>query len=134
MNNVSNFRLYVLRFLYAVLGVGLGISEVPLFLRQQHWTQADAVAHSFFLALAALSFFGLRSPLQMLPLLIFELLWKSIWLIGVALPMWLANQLDADTLKALPKIAPVVIIIIPFIPWRYVLAEYLVRSGPAQPR
>jgi hypothetical protein len=68
----------------------------------------------------------------MLPLLIYELLWKMIWLLGVALPLWLAHQLDADTLKSLPTIAPVVIII----PWRYVFAKYLVhpsQTAPAQP-
>ncbi len=69
----------------------------------------------------------------MLPLLIYELLWKMIWLLAVALPLWLAHQLDADTLKSLPTIAPVVIII-PFIPWRYVFAKYLLhpsQSGSA---
>jgi hypothetical protein len=135
MNEVSQFRLYTLRVLYVVLGLGLGITEIPLFFHHEHWTQARAVANCFLLALACLSLVGVRSPLQMLPLLIYELLWKMIWLLGVALPLWLAHQLDADTLKSLPTIAPVVIII-PFIPWRYVFAKYLVhpsQSGPAQP-
>jgi hypothetical protein len=86
------------------------------------------VVHSFFFALALLSLVGVRFPLQMLPILIYEILWKLIWLLGVALPLWLANQLDADTLKALPQIAPVVILI-PFIPWRYFFARYLMQTA-----
>ncbi len=135
MRAVSKLRLNALRVLYVVLGLGLGATEIPLFIHHEHWSQSRAVANCFLLALACLSIVGVRSPLQMLPLLIFELLWKMIWLLGVALPLWLAHQLDADTLKSLPTIAPVVIII-PFIPWRYVLAKYLVhppRSDPAKP-
>src|SRR5262249_23190257 len=106
MSEVSLFRLYVLRFFYAVLAISQGAIQVPLFLHHEHWSQAAGVAHSFFLALAILSIFGVRYPLQMLPLLIYELLWKMIWLLGVALPLWLANQFDADTQKAFPEIAP----------------------------
>jgi hypothetical protein len=133
MHEVSQLRLYALRLLYVVLSLGLGITEIPLLFHHEHWTQARAVAHCFLSALACLSLVGVRSPLQMLPLLIYELLWKMIWLLAVALPLWLAHQLDADTLKSLPTIAPVVIII-PFIPWRYVFAKYLLhpsQSGSA---
>ncbi len=128
MTDVSLFRLYVLRFCYAVLAVGQGVIQVPLFLHHEHWSQASGVAHSFFLALAVLSLVGVRYPLKMLPLLIYELLWKMIWLLGVALPLWLTNQFDADTQKAFPEIAPIVILI-PFIPWRYVFNTYLMQPG-----
>ena len=127
MNEVSQFRLYVLRFFYAVLGIWQSIIQLPLFFHHEHWTQTSAVVHCFFLALALLSLVGVLSPLQMLPVLIFELLWKMIWLLGVALPLWVAHQLDSDTLKALPQIAPIVILI-PFIPWRYFFAKYLTQG------
>lgn len=126
MNEVPQFRLYVLRFLFAVLGIWQSIIQAPLFFQHEHWNQTSAVVHCLFLALALLSLVGVLSPLQMLPLLIYEILWKMIWLLGVAMPLWLANQLDADTLKALPQIAPVVVLI-PFIPWRYFLAKYLMQ-------
>jgi len=128
MNDVSLFHLYVLRFFYAVLAIGQGVIQVPLFLHHGHWTLTGGVAHSFLLALAVLSIVGVRYPLQMLPLLIYELLWKMIWLLGIALPLWLANQFDADTRKSFFEIAPVVILI-PFIPWRYVFAKYVMRPG-----
>jgi hypothetical protein len=48
-------------------------------------------------AVSALALRGLRYPLQMLPLLFFELVWKPIWLIVVAVPLWSAHQMDAKT-------------------------------------
>ena len=49
-------------------------------------------------AMTALMALGVRYPLRMLPLLLFELSWKAIWLVAIALPLWSAHQLDADTM------------------------------------
>ena len=125
---VSLFRLYLLRAIYALGALALGSVQLPLFIHHSHWTQATGVAHCFLLALAILWLVGVRYPLQMLPLLFYELLWKFIWLAGIALPLWLANQVDADTRKAFFEIAPVVILI-PFIPWRYVYRNYIAKPG-----
>ena len=126
--NVSLFRLYLLRALYALLALAEGSIQLPLFLHHDHWTQASGAAHCFLLALAILAIVGVRYPLQMLPLLFYELLWKFIWLAGIALPLWLADQVDAETRQAFFEIAPVVVLI-PFIPWRYVFRNYITKPG-----
>ena len=128
MNEIPLFRLYLLRAIYALIAVGQGSIQLPLFLHHGHWTLMSGVAHSFLLALAILSTVGVRYPLQMLPLLVFELLWKLLWLFGIALPLWLANQFDADTRESFFEIAPIVIII-PIIPWRYVFAHFVSAPG-----
>ena len=128
MNDVSLFRLYLLRACYAVLAVSQGAVQLHLFFHHAHWTLNSGLAHSFLLALAALSLVGVRYPLQMLPIFIYELLWKLIWLFGIALPLWLANQFDAETRKAFFEIGPV-IVLIPIIPWRYIFRNYLAKPG-----
>ena len=125
---ISLFRLYLLRALYALLAAAEGSIQIQLFLHHGPWTEATGVAHCFLLALAILSIVGVRYPLKMLPLLIYEILWKSIWLVGIALPLWLANQVDADTRKAFFEIGPV-IVLVPLIPWRYVFENYIAKPG-----
>lgn len=52
---------------------------------------------SFLGALTALSLLGVRHPVRMLPLLLFELAWKLLWALAVWLPLWLAHGVDAQT-------------------------------------
>ena len=125
---ITLWRLYVLRACYTILAVGQGSIQLPLFFHHAHWTLASGVAHSFFMALALLSLAGIRYPLAMMPLLIYELLWKMIWLCGIALPLWLANQIDADTRDSFFEIAPI-IVIIPLLPWGYIFSNYVKKPG-----
>jgi hypothetical protein len=125
---VPLWRLYVLRALYAILAAAEGPIQLQAFLHHAHWTPTSGAAHSFLLALALLSIVGIRYPLAMLPLLIYEVLWKMIWLCGYALPLWVANQVDADTRNSFFQIAPV-IILIPLFPWRYIYSNYLKKRG-----
>jgi hypothetical protein len=63
-----------------------------------------------------------------LPLLLFELVWKAIYLIAFALPVWSAHQVRpamAEDIKA----CLMVVIFIPLIPWRYVFAHYVLKRG-----
>jgi Na+/H+ antiporter NhaA len=79
-------------------------------------------------ALSLLSFLGLRYPLQMLPILLFELAWKFIWVTVVVLPLWIAHRLDPATLDVFYSCL-VVLIVLAVIPWRYVVAHYVTKPG-----
>jgi len=71
---------------------------------------------------------GLRYPVQMLPVLIFELVWKAIYLIAFAFPLWSAHQVTAAAAEDI-KAVLMVVIFIPLIPWRYVFANYVMKRG-----
>ena len=73
-SEISLTRLYVLRATYLLLIVGLGAIILPSLL--SHEPMARGVIPSLLGALWALAFVGLRYPLQMLPLLMFEFVWK----------------------------------------------------------
>jgi len=129
MNEVSLFRLYLLRAMYLLIVVGLGIVVWPGVIHHaKSWELMGGVVTCMLAAFSALSVLGLRYPLQMLPLLLWELVWKSIWLIVVALPLWSAGTMDESTRSI--AVTVLWVVIIPFvIPWHYVFAHYVKKSG-----
>jgi hypothetical protein len=129
MNEVSLFRLYSLKAMYLLIVVGLGIVVWPgVIHHEKPWELMEGVVACMLAAISALSVLGLRYPLQMLPLLLWELVWKSIWLAIVALPLWRTGHMDEATWAN--TTACLVAVIIPFvIPWRYVFAHYLKKPG-----
>ena len=95
---VSLFRLYLLRGGYLFLGGGLATWKWPLFIHHDTaWTPMEGVVNCMLAALSILALLGLRYPIQMLPVLLFESAWKAIWLTTVALPLWRNHQLDPAT-------------------------------------
>src|SRR5215472_16341750 len=86
---VSLVRLYVLRATYLLLVVGLGLLIMPVLI--DHEPTARGVIPSLLGGVWLLAFIGLRYPLLMLPLLIFEFAWKTIWLLASGIPQWSAG-------------------------------------------
>jgi hypothetical protein len=129
MNEVSLFRLYLLRAMYLLIVVGLGIVVWPgVFHREEPWELMEGVVQCMLVAFSFLSLLGLRYPLQMLPMLLWELVWKSVWLIIVVLPLWSAGQMDQSTWAVASSC--LLVVLIPFvIPWRYVFAHYVKKGG-----
>jgi hypothetical protein len=127
--SVSLPRLYLLRFGYLVVAVGIAVTKWPLIINHDvPWPLMEGAETCMLVALSLLSFLGLRYPLQMLPILLFELAWKFIWVTVVVLPLWIAHQMDPATLKVFYSCL-VVLIVLAVIPWRYVVAHYVKRPG-----
>jgi len=123
---VSIFRLYLMRLLYLGNFVFLGLDVWPELIKHVgSWDPVRGVAFSFWAALSALSLLGIRYPLKMLPLLFLQLVYKSIWLIAVYLPLRSAGQ--STELTKVMVIGVVVDLIV--IPWPYVLATYVKKRG-----
>ena len=124
--DVSTLRLYVMRFVYLLNFVLLGLDVWPaLFRHQGAWDPVKGVAFSFWAALSLLSGLGLRYPLKMVPLLLLQLVYKAVWLAAVALPMWSAVR-STDLTRAM--VIGIVVDVLG-IPWSYVLASYMKERG-----
>lgn len=127
--DVSLSRLYALRAGYLFMVVGLAATVWPILISHPpEWPLMNGVVCSLLAAVSVLAAVGIRYPLQMLPILFFELTWKSIWLIAVALPLWSANQIDARTWQTVTDCL-MAVILIPIIPWRYAVSQYVVKPG-----
>jgi hypothetical protein len=124
---VSLARIYVLRATYLLLVIGLGGMIVPDVL--SHPVISRGVIPSLLGAVWVLAFVGLKYPLEMLPLLMFEFAWKSIWMVAYGLPQWSAGQLPPTFAEDSFNIGLGVILMPLVIPWGYVYRHYVKQSG-----
>src|SRR5215467_1633725 len=126
---VSLFRLYTLRVAYLIMAGGLGVFIWPSVIRH---SQDFAIAHGAQVAmlagLGAVAALGLRYPVQMLPVLLFEIVWKTIYLIAFAYPVWSAHQVTPAMAEDIRAIS-MVVILLPLIPWRYVFRQYVAKRA-----
>ena len=124
---VSLTRLYVLRAAYLLLVVGLGAMIVPQIV--SHELTSRGVIPALLGAVWVLAFVGIKYPLEMLPLLMFEFAWKAIWMIFYGLPQWSAGQYPPTFAEDAFNIAFGVILMPLVIPWGYVWRRYVKRTG-----
>ena len=123
---VSLARLYILRAMYLVLVIGLGSMIVPEIL--SHEPASRGVIPSLLGAVWALAFVGLRYPLAMLPLLMFELAWKAIWMAFYGLPQWSSGQRPPTFAEDSFNILFGAVLLF-VIPWGYVWRCFVKRPG-----
>ena len=125
-SEVSLVRLYVLRAMYLLLVIGGALVFLPQLIG--HDPTARGVIPSMLAGVWVLACFGLRYPLQMLPILLFELAWKTIWLIDYGLPQWRAGVHTAQFTGDFQAIA-LGVVLIPVSPWGYIYRHYLKQPG-----
>src|SRR5665648_152223 len=94
MNWLKGMYIYTI---VAAGGFGLGIILMPEVMKSMlGWPGAEPIAWgivgTIYIAFRILSIFGLCSPLKFVPILFLQLCYKSIWLIGVVLPLLMTKQ------------------------------------------
>jgi hypothetical protein len=130
-HELSARRLNLMRLGYAFMGVGLAIVKWPIFVQNvSSLPLFEGVEVCLLTAMSLLAFLGLRYPVRMLPILLFEVLWKLIWIAAAALPHLVADDIDAATSAVLFNCS-LVVIIIAVIPWPYVWRHYVRAPGDA---
>ena len=130
MNEVSTTRLYVLRAAYLFIAVGLALMIGPLLIDPPaNLEHPRGVMWALLGGVGTLALLGLRYPLQMLPLLMFELVWKTIWLGAIALPAWRAGQLTPAITSSITDTTVGIALVLIVLPWRYVFENYVRRPG-----
>jgi hypothetical protein len=134
MSEVPTFRLYLLRAMYVFIAVGLAIFKLgPAILHPENLSPQDSVIVSFLGAFALLAVLGIRYPLKMLPLLFFEFVWKSIWVVAFGLLLLLSGGLDPNVsfggTETLTNCLLGVVLVSLVTPWGYVFKHYLRAPG-----
>ena len=131
MDEVSTFRLNLMRALYLLMFVGQavvtgpGIVHPPSDLDLPH-----SVIRSFLGTISLLSILGLRHPLKMLPLLLFEFTWKALWVGAFWLRLWQGHATTPAIDETFFEIMLGVVLVPLVIPWGHVWRRYV--KAPAE--
>jgi hypothetical protein len=87
-------------YIYTIVGAGgfgMGMIVMPEMMKTMFAWPADepiafGILGSVYAAFGLLSILGLRSPLKFVPVLLLQLCYKSVWFLGVALPLLIAGR------------------------------------------
>ena len=139
MSEEINVRWGWLKFMYVHTivgagGFGLGMIVVPEGIKTAfRWPVAEPIAFgivgSVYIAFGILSILGLRSPLRFVPVLLLQLCYKSIWLIGVILPMLITGRFPTYAVLLVIIFATYIIGDLVAIPFSYILGRQAVHQG-----
>ena len=111
------------------MGDGLAAVKWPLVIGYDRAMPLyEGVVAVLLTAMSLLAFLGLRYPVRLLPILLFESLWKLIWLSVVALPAVAAGDVDQAMSETIFSCS-LVVIIVAVVPWRYVWQRYVTAKG-----
>jgi hypothetical protein len=85
-------------------GGGIGIIFLPKLTQWLFNSPTPRITYgiigSVFLSFAILSILGLKNPIKFAPVLLFQLTYKIIWLLGVILPMIISGEFYLGALPA----------------------------------
>jgi hypothetical protein len=128
---VSLVRLYLMRTLFLLNFVMLATSAWPGLINHggRPWDPVRGVAVSCWATLSTLSALGIRYPLKMVPLLLFQLFYKTIWVLAIGLPMKSAGLLDPVAAEIFSVCSKGLVVDLIVIPWPYVIAHYVKEPG-----
>jgi hypothetical protein len=129
---VATWQINAMRFLFLLMAGIMGAMFVwpQLLFESADWDVMRGLAKSMLAALALMSLLGVRYPLQMLPLMLYEIAWKTIWILLIAGRAWMAGKWTPD-IEALFYDCIGIIIAYFIVPWPYIWARYF--KQPMEP-
>ena len=123
---VYKINIYLLRILFTLVFLFVGFdSWSSIFTHKAAWEPFKAAAVCMWASFAILALIGIFRPLLLLPLVIFEIIYKIIWLIIVAYPLWSNNQLAGSPAAEMTKAFLWVPLAIIAMPWKYFFRKYI---------
>lgn len=108
--------------------LGVGIIVMPEMIKTKFpWPVEEPTAFgivgSVYVAFGLLSILGLRSPLKFVPVLLMQLCYKSVWFIGVLIPLLVTGRFPSYAIPMVIIFATFIIGDLIAIPFAYVFAK-----------
>jgi hypothetical protein len=131
-DGVPRINIYLLRLLYTLMFLFVCFdSWKHLFTHTGTWDNINAAAWCMWGSYTLISFIGILRPLKMLPIVLFEIIYKTAWLFIVAYPLWVKNELIGSPAEGMTRVFLWVILPILAMPWRYFFMVYILGRRTA---
>jgi len=131
---VRPINIWGLRLFYGLMFAFVATQAwTTLLTHQGPWDPTRAVAWCVWAAYPTMSLFGVFKPLKMLPIMLFMLFYKGLWLAFVAYPLWSTGQLAGSPADEMARVFMGIWIPALFVPWGYVARTYLPLPSFARP-
>jgi hypothetical protein len=131
-DGVRPINVWLLRLFYFLMAAFVGTDAWrELVTHQGPWDHVRAVAWCAWAAYPTLSVLGLFHPLRMLPIMLFVIFYKTLWLAVVAFPLWRAGTLASSPANEMAHVFIWIFVLIPVVPWGYVWRTLVRRPGKA---
>ena len=123
---VRPIQVYLLRVFYVLMPLFVGtFAWRSIFTHHGPWDPVRAVAVCVWAAYPTLSILGILHPIRMLPLFLFMLMYKIIWLAAIAYPLWRAGALWGTPTGDIASDFLGLPLAVVAVPWGYVLRTYV---------
>jgi len=132
-DGVRPINIFLLRVIYLLMCTLMARTAwTSILLHQGAWEPYRAMATCVWAAYGTLALLGLLQPLRMLPLVLFMIFYKSLWLAVVAVPLLRAGTLAGSSAEELTYIFMAAPVFALCVPWGYVVRRFVMapRSTP----
>jgi hypothetical protein len=125
-DGVPLINIYLLRLLYTLMFLFLTYTSFTHIARHTGpWDPANSAAWFMWVSFGVIAVIGILRPLKMLPIVLLEIVYKTAWLVVVALPLYQRNELAGTPAGAMAGNFMLVILPIVAMPWGYFFRTYI---------
>jgi hypothetical protein len=122
-------KIYILKLFFALMFLFVAKDAwTVLITHKGDWNPEIAVAWCAMAAYSTLSILGVFHTLKMLPIMLFMFMYKGLWLLFVAYPLWTEDRLAGSEASGWAQVFIIVLIPVLFTPWNYVFKTYILGS------
>jgi len=123
---VRPINIHLLRLIYFLMAAFVATDAWrSLLTHQGPWDPVRAVAICVWATYPTLSVLGLIHPLRMLPIMLFAIGYKALWLIFVAYPLWRSGTLAGSPAEGMTYVFLWIPLPLIAVPWKYVFETYV---------
>lgn len=125
-SGIRLISLYVLKLFFAMMFFMMGgTAWTELINNSENWELMESVTWCMWVAYATLSGIGIYNTLKMLPIFLFMIFYKILWLLIVAYPLWKTGNLMDSPFEETTYIFLMALIPLLFFPWMYFFNNYI---------